>query len=423
MTLVVPDTPPEQLGLHPKKPSIGSLGSTPAMNRGIYSIDSERGLSDTEVNPSEMRSSRAQENEEAKKTSELERSPSRTSFKTIANVARLGSGLKMEKKLQPRKDLQIDSIDTETDSEVEDVAPDSGFTEQDRNITPVLDALKGAGKRRKSIRDKIGKTTTAVFNTAKKLYEGQQSTFKRTGGRQNSAGTQTEQASSSIINIPGLAETPEPDLESLYDPQGGDKSLFVYLISDSSNAGFRKNCIGRVVLPEGERNMTLSQLRNTLLKSEEDSIKSILRKNKSFKFVTETYRFVAQNEQAANVEDIYANQGIFVKLEGSQGVPIELRIPSRNETGASPVSGSNSRQFRRPGSGRKGLPHRNKPGHHRQVAQLDSSGDLLEQSSSRRSPSRYPLSRAKHSHDTLDTLDDPQTDSKHYSAFHVRGNV
>lgn len=439
LTLIVPDTPPEQLGLHPKKPSSGSLSSSPGMmmQRGIYSIDSERGLSDTEINPSDAKRDSPEEAKEAKEDkkeaegSRLERSPSRASFKAVATVARMGSAMDLnkKKKLQkPQKQLNVDSMDTETDSEVEETG-DSGYAES-KNITPVLDALKIAGKRRKSIKEQIDKTTTAVFKTAKQLYEGKQSTFKRTGGRQNSAGTQTS-PSSSQIHIPGLAETPEPDVVSLYENAGQDKSLFVYLISDSNkDAGFRKNCIGKVNLPEGSRNLTLSGLRSALLKSEETTIRSILRNNKSFKFVTETYRFVAQNEQAAAVDDVYANQGVFVKLEGNASVPMELRIPSRTDGSPSPMvspgrrrrMGSGSRIRPRIGSRHNIQDHSAHDDTHLKMMQphhLDTSPYH------QRSPSRHPPVSKSHQ---IDSLDDPHTESanypgKHYSAFHVRGKT
>ena len=386
------------------------------MQRGIYSIDSERGLSDTELNSpiqTEFKkdviptSTEAKEKANAgdkdkdKEHAGIERSPSRTSFKAVALVTRMGTAAEVKKKkLKAKSEIPMDSLETETDSELDETAADSGYADA-KNIAPVLDALKGTVKRRKSIKDMAEKTTTAVFSTAKKLYESKQSTFKRTGGRLNSAGTQTTPASSTL-NIPGLAETPEPDIDSLYEHHT-EKSLFVYLVNEG-----RKNCIGKVVLPEGDRNLTLNDLRTQLLNSEEGTVRHILRNNRSFRFVTETYRFVAQNEQAVNVDDIYTNQGVFVKLEGAS-VPLDLRMPSRASDGPSAAS----MRSRRGGSGRR----IRRTGHHQ--LKSDDSTDTLDAKLSR-SPYPHPSSRMRH----LDSGDELTADGyKHYSAFNIRGIV
>lgn len=277
-------------------------------------------------------SKEGEEESSKKEKGGLERSPSKGSFKALALTARMGASLTKSRreKLVPKDREMTESI-TESESDMEE-AGDSGFVdiatakqEKEKAAKAALDALKaGKKERRKSI---LKDSATAVFTTAKKLYEGKQSTFKRTGGRCNSAGTQTS-PTGSTISIPGLAETPEPNMEAVFERQAKhepDKDFFVYLISDTSgSSNFRKDCIGRVSLPEDKKQVTLSDLRNSLLKAEDVTLRNVLKNNKSFRFVTETYRFVAQPEQSATVNDVYSNLGVYVKLEGAAVNPDAL---------------------------------------------------------------------------------------------------
>lgn len=91
-----------------------------------------------------------------------------------------------------------------------------------------------------------------------------------------------------------------------------DKKYFIYIVSDSNNPFYKKTCIGKVVLPP-EANPTLADLRSQILKFGDETVRETLRKNKSFRFLSETYRFVAQNEAIASVNEVYPTQGIFIK--------------------------------------------------------------------------------------------------------------
>jgi hypothetical protein len=76
-----------------------------------------------------------------------------------------------------------------------------------------------------------------------------------------------------------------------YDPasESQERKYFVYLVSDTSSPYYRKDCIGKIVLPVRTQ-LTLSELRDELFKQGEDSVRSILKKSKNFRFLTETYR-------------------------------------------------------------------------------------------------------------------------------------
>lgn len=346
------------------------------MQQRVFSIDTEQGLSDNEgrkgrgggvsalqlmnkdplfsssdvedlpsPTPADMKdkdksspspavpgTSKEGEGESSKKgRGELERSPSKGSFKAVAITARMGASMtkKRREKLAPKDRELTESIEESEESDMEEVE-DSGFVditkqEKEKAAKAALDALKaGKKERRKSI---LKDSATTVFTTAKKIYEGKQSTFKRTGGRCNSAGTQTS-PTGSTISIPGLVETPEPNMDAVFERQANhepDKDFFVYLISDTSgSSNFRKDCIGRVSLPADKKQVSLSDLRNSLLKAEDVTLRNVLKNNKSFRFVTETYRFVAQPEQTASVNDVYSNLGVYVKLEGAAVNPDAL---------------------------------------------------------------------------------------------------
>ena len=61
--------------------------------------------------------------------------------------------------------------------------------------------------------------------------------------------------------------------------------------------------------------LTLSELRDQLFKQSEDNVKTILKKGKNFRFLTETYRFVSQNESIASVkEGKFKKDSFFFKI-------------------------------------------------------------------------------------------------------------
>lgn len=91
---------------------------------------------------------------------------------------------------------------------------------------------------------------------------------------------------------------------SFYDPESEqqERKYFIYLISDTANPYYKKDCIGKILLP-ARGLLTLAELRDQLFKQSEDNVKTILKKGKNFRFLTETYRFVAQNESIASVKE------------------------------------------------------------------------------------------------------------------------
>ncbi|XP_074594865.1 uncharacterized protein LOC141850206 [Brevipalpus obovatus] len=91
-----------------------------------------------------------------------------------------------------------------------------------------------------------------------------------------------------------------------------ERRYFIYVVSES-NPYYRKNCIGKITLPAGT-SMTLSDLRDYLMKADDNQLQEILKRDKAFKFLTETYRFVSQNEAIASIDQVYPTQGIFIKL-------------------------------------------------------------------------------------------------------------
>lgn len=94
--------------------------------------------------------------------------------------------------------------------------------------------------------------------------------------------------------------------------ESDERKYFIYLITES-NPYFIKNCIGKINL-SSRQTLKLSELRELLLKAEDPNIHNILKKHRSFRFLTETYRFVSQNESLTSIDQIYPTQGIFIKL-------------------------------------------------------------------------------------------------------------
>ena len=91
-----------------------------------------------------------------------------------------------------------------------------------------------------------------------------------------------------------------------------ERRYFIYIVSES-NPYYRKNCIGKITLPAGT-SMTLSDLREYLMKADDAQLQEILKRDRAFRFLTETYRFVSQNEAIASIDQVYPTQGIFIKL-------------------------------------------------------------------------------------------------------------
>lgn len=296
-----------------------------AMKQRVFSIDSERGLSDVD-NLNTLKDTSDEERRDDK-PGQVTRTSSKTSFKSIAFIARMGTG--SNKSDEKQKDNNKSAAD-------ENTGTSDSETELDPKAINILQTLTKPNRQKE--RTRMAKKhiedqkTKAIFSTAKKLYEGQISTFKRTNGRANSAGTQTSPAGS-FISIPGLLESNDSGSEAHYDspPPRQDKHFFVYLVSDNSTASstsisFKKDCIGKISLPDHVKSFNLSQLRSYLIQSDDDVLRSVLKNNKSFKFVTETYKSVAQEEKLTYINDVYLNQGIFVKFTDGQFIPCDAKV-------------------------------------------------------------------------------------------------
>lgn len=131
---------------------------------------------------------------------------------------------------------------------------------------------------------------------------------------------------------PGLDLESHPVYSDPFSPghseDPSERRYFIYLVSESSPY-FRKNCIGKITLP-AKSSLTLSELRDYLLKTDDTSLREILRRNKSFRFLTETYRFVAQNESIAPIDQVYPTKGIFIKLSAPDYAIMTTNRTTRN---------------------------------------------------------------------------------------------
>lgn len=109
----------------------------------------------------------------------------------------------------------------------------------------------------------------------------------------------SEQDEQVAANLPQIEET-----DFYYSPESElqERKYFIYLISDTSNPYYKKDCIGKISLP-ARGQLTLAELREQLFKQSEDNVKTILKKGKGVRFLTETYRFVSQNESIATVKE------------------------------------------------------------------------------------------------------------------------
>ncbi|CAG2114299.1 unnamed protein product, partial [Medioppia subpectinata] len=89
----------------------------------------------------------------------------------------------------------------------------------------------------------------------------------------------------------------------------------------------KKECIGRITLPARQR-MTLEQLRNYLLQSNDETIRNCAKRK--FKFLSESYRLVVMDESFTPVDQIYQTQGIFIKFNaGTESVPFGYRSQNK----------------------------------------------------------------------------------------------
>ena len=100
------------------------------------------------------------------------------------------------------------------------------------------------------------------------------------------------------------------DHELEQDNKLRNRKYFVYVVHDGHFTA-KKECIARIELPP-KRRITLAELRQLISSSQDISLSS-LRRNR-FKFVTETYRLLNENEDAAVLHQVYPTQGVFLKL-------------------------------------------------------------------------------------------------------------
>jgi len=124
----------------------------------------------------------------------------------------------------------------------------------------------------------------------------------------------------------------ENELEQ--DNRMRNRKYFVYVVHDGHFTA-KKECIARIELPP-KRRITLAEVRQLISSSQDISLTS-LRRNK-FKFVTETYRLLNENEDAAVLHQVYPTQGVFLKLnipeQESQVYPSKGRPRVASNSGA-----------------------------------------------------------------------------------------
>lgn len=109
------------------------------------------------------------------------------------------------------------------------------------------------------------------------------------------------------------------------------RKYFVYVVQEGQFTA-KKECIARIEV-ETKRRITLSELRQLIVNSPDVSLSS-LKRNK-FKFVTETYRLLNENEDGAILHQFYPTQGVFLKLNQSEQpteLPSRARLPSNAAT-------------------------------------------------------------------------------------------
>lgn len=130
----------------------------------------------------------------------------------------------------------------------------------------------------------------------------------------------------SWTNIPGAIEFEEDERTYSLD-YNDEKKYFIYMIKDV-NPVPKKECVGRITLP-ARRKVTLEQLRNLLLHSNDETIRSAAKHK--FKYLSESYRLVVMPEKNTAVDQIYQTQGIFIKVNTPNAGPFAKRTRTKDK--------------------------------------------------------------------------------------------
>lgn len=128
------------------------------------------------------------------------------------------------------------------------------------------------------------------------------------GRRLNSAGEPIGQMALRESQDEEILNNIESELEQ--DNRSRNRKYFVYIVHDGHFTA-KKECIARIELPQ-KRRITLAEMRQLIASSQDISVAS-LRRSK-FKFVTETYRLLNEDEDVAVLHQVYPTQGVFLKL-------------------------------------------------------------------------------------------------------------
>lgn len=143
--------------------------------------------------------------------------------------------------------------------------------------------------------------------------------------RKSSAGVQTS-PDTSWLNIPGVVDLDEEtEDESSYTLQDDERKYFIYVIREITPYA-KKECVGRIALPT-KRRITLEQLRKLFFASKDEAVREAARKK--FKFLSESYRLVVQNESTTNIDEVYPTQGIFIKYNTLGNIPFSKKPAKR----------------------------------------------------------------------------------------------
>lgn len=129
-----------------------------------------------------------------------------------------------------------------------------------------------------------------------------------------------------------LTNNIESELEQ--DNRMHNRKYFVYVVHDGHFTA-KKECIARIELPP-KRRITLAEMRQLIANSQDISLTS-LRRNR-FKFVTETYRLLNENEDATILHQVYPTQGVFLKLNIPEQENQAYALKSRTRPAAGRLS-------------------------------------------------------------------------------------
>lgn len=132
-------------------------------------------------------------------------------------------------------------------------------------------------------------------------YKSNQSVVLAGDGQKTLAKSDSLEEQSILNNI-------ETELEQ--DNKFMNRKYFVYIVHDGHLTA-RKECIARIEMP-AKRRITLADLRQLIANSPDISLSSL--KRNRFKFVTETYRLLNEDEDAAVLHQVYPTQGVFLKI-------------------------------------------------------------------------------------------------------------